>query len=550
MLVFMWTGCRDYAVDDAHNAIVNAGRVDLALNVSTIRNSTRMPDEVTQVNYETQAAREIQDLKLIPFNVAALHENTADGKIVNEKDALTGMQYEVKLVQSNYSYRHYFDDRSVKIPEGTAAFLCYAKAKPETVSEPKLSEFVNGTLTSSGLNAQTLNTANISFTPNVIHNSVEVVEDDKPSKIAAYLTQIAQAIPAGNRDFFYQFINDGHLVAASSTNVLKLKAWVESWAASENLTVILPDIPEGISDYPSDIHLPDGAAAVKWNTNKFEPQPVTTTEANINSLNRFIYPAELWYYANSRIKTDDESRKDDYNKADWADVLATYETDNGVMEPSVHSVAIKDPLSYAVGCLQVGLVVSNSLKDADETEVSLSPSTDTPTLGTFPLTAVFVSGQYQQKFDFTPNVTPDEKIVYDPDPERTGITMGDSKSSSPTTENPTKWVNTLVFQTQDNANVRFALEFENNGEAFQGYDGKILSGTKFYLVGTIDVPSRQEEDYQKRVFTKNYITQGTVRISSLAQAYPYLPDLLDPRLEIGIKLIPKWIQSTTTNVPL
>ena len=54
----------------------------------------------------------------------------------------------------------------------------------------------------------------------------------------------------------------------------------------------------------------------------------------------------------------------------------------------------------------------------------------------------------------------------------------------------------------------------------------------------------------KRVFTKGYTTVGTVRITSLEEAYTYLPDLLDPRLEVGIKLITEWIQSSTTNVPL
>jgi len=41
-----------------------------------------------------------------------------------------------------------------------------------------------------------------------------------------------------------------------------------------------------------------------------------------------------------------------------------------------------------------------------------------------------------------------------------------------------------------------------------------------------------------------------VRISSLQQAYPYLPDLLDPRLEISIRLVPDWTQATSTSVPL
>ena len=560
MLLLIWTGCSDYAVDDAANAIINS-RVNLALNISTSRASTRMSEDVTQVNYATHEAREIQDLKLFPFNVAALSENTSEGKIVDNKQALSGLQYAVNEVESNYFYRHYFDDRSAKIPEWTAAFLCYAKAKPmENLSESVTansefnSEFVNGVLTPTGLTAVP-NTHDISFTPEQIYKETETVNNEirpkvnsKASDIADYLTEIAEKIKtAGNDELFYEFINNGYLVAASSTNVPKLKAWVESELNAGSLT--LSNTYD--DDYPSVIDLPDGAAAVKWNntSGKFEPQPVTTTEANINRLDRFIFPAELWYYANSRIKTDEDNRKDDYNHADWNDVLATYHTDNGVMGPSVHSVAIKDPLSYAVGCLQLGIVASESLTDANETtDITLLPSTPatnetSATVGTFPLTAVFVSGQYPQKFDFTPQTSADEKIIYDP--EIKGITMGDC-----TSETPNKFVNTLVLQTQDGVDVRFALEFVNNSGDFLGADGIIFEGTKFYLVGTIDVTSGHTEDYRNRAFTKNYITQGTVRISSLKQAYPYLPDLLDPRLEVAVKLVPDWIQSTTTNVPL
>ena len=546
MLLITWTGCADYEVDNIINSMI-ADRVNLALNVSTVRNSTRMADNVTQVNYATHTAREIQDLKLFPYDV--------QGVIGDDKTALSGMQYDVNEVASSNYYRHYFDDRSAKIPNGTASFLCYAKATPvsESGSVTEMSDFMNGVLEPSGLTASEPNTDDITFTPKVIHNPVTV--SDEATAIAKYLTDIADAIKAVNTELFYEFINDGRLVACSSTNVPKLAAWVTDNDNSVNLS----GLTAPSNSYPSDIYLPDGAAAVKWNgtTKKFEPQPVTTTEANINSLNRFIYPAELWYYANSRIKTSKVSRKDYYTDVDWATVLAEYDPGDGVMGPSVHSVAIKDPLSYAVGCLQIGLVVSESLTDADAghpTTITLSKSTeatgDTPaTVGTFPLTAVFVSGQYTQKFDFTPKTTTEEMIIYDP--EITGITMGDNQSPVPSMETASKFVNTLVLQTQDGVSVRFALEFENNSNNdFRGADGIIFKGTKFYLVGTIDVTGGQSEDYKNRAFTKNYITQGTVRISSLKQAYPYLPDLLDPRLEIAIKLVPNWIQSTTTNVSL
>lgn len=549
MLMMTWAGCKDYD-DDYQIDDEFSDRVNLALNISTIRSTTRMSDDVTQVNYADHEARKIliEDLKLFSFQT--------QGVIGDNEDAQSDLEYKMSPAKSSNNYRHYYDYITVKIPMGTASFLCYTKAQPMadlSESVTKEPRFVNGSVILSKkedetpwLKDLTPNTNNITFTPEVIHNSVEVDEDDPLSHIAAYLTDIANAIPADKHAFFLKFINEGRLVACSSKNVEKLADWARTNGAD------LTGLTAPSNNYPSDIHLPDGAAVVKWNKTKgeFEPQPVTTTEANINRLDRFIYPAELWYYANSRIKTDPLAQKEDYTYyADWNDVLANYRIDNGVMGPSVRSVAIKDPLRYAVGCLQIGLVASNSetLMDADEQSI---PFGDT----TFPLTAVFVSGQYQQKFNFTPNTSVDsyEKIIYDPEiPKIPGLTMGGSKSPTPNTATATKFVSTLVFQTPDDVDVRFALEFENNsGKDFQGADGRIFDGTKFYLVGTIDVIGNQVEDYKNRAFTKNYITQGTVRISSLKQAYPYLPDLLDPRLEIAVKLVPEWIQSTTTNVPL
>lgn len=498
-------------------------KANLAFNVSVNRSVTRMSDAVTQ--QIGQVYRGIQDIKIFPFDIK--------GAIGADATPLEGMTYDMQQYEAGMNY---YDNHTVTIPDGTASFLCYAKAVPKAV--PENSRFVNGSISPTWGTT----TSKISFVPEVIRSNVEVVGGDK---IAAYLTQIANAIKdAGKDDFFREFINEGHLVACSSTNVQKLA----EWAQTNGIT--LPTMPSDLpTDYPSDISsdilLPEGAAVVQWqkpageSAYRFVPQTQTTPEANINSLNRFIYPAELWYYANSRIMTSVSSQINHFSES-WESILSNYEIENGVMDASIHSVAIKDPLSYAVGCLQIGLVANSTLSDAGET-----PTIITLSSGTFPLKAVFVSGQYRQKFNFTPDTNDEEKIIYDP--EIKGISMGDSQSSS-----PSKWVNTLVLQTQDHTNVRFALEFENNSENdFQGADGKIFKGTKFYLVGTIEIPTGQSDDYwKKRAFTKNYITQGIVRINSLQQAYPYLPDLLDPRLEIAVKLVPNWIQSTTTNVPL
>jgi hypothetical protein len=409
-----------------------------------------------------------------------------------------------------------------------------------------MSEFVNGIVTpSEGLSLPMTKTEMVTFTPEQIYTETETVGDKvqpkvttKATGIAAYLTEIANNIPEAKRDFFLKFINEGRLVACSSTNVQKLKEWVESWAASEQLSITLPAIPNDIAGYPADILLPDGAAAVKWNNTegKFEPQPVTTTEANINRLDRFIYPIELWYYANSRIKTSTESKRDFFSRKNWADVLREYETDNGVMHAGVHSVVIKDPLSYAVGCMRIGLTAASTLEDADGNTITLGDAT-------FPLTATLVSGQYKQAFNFTPMNDVSEYIVYDNQMEE--VSLGAARTATPSTATPARWSHTLVLQSKDGASVRFALEFKNTtGYTRHCQQGDILPQCKFYLVGKLEAPVGGS------VFTQDHKTTVSVKIESLRSAYNTIPDLHDPQLEIGIVTEMKWNQINPQSIIL
>ena len=117
---------------------------------------------------------------------------------------------------------------------------------------------------------------------------------------------------------------------------------------------------------------------------------------------------------------------------------------------------------------------------------------------------------------------------------------------------------TLVLQSYPEEEVLIALEFENNsGTDFRGKGGVIYPGTKFYLMGKInpngtnvtvgeDVP----EHVTKRVFTRDYVTIVNTEVKSLANAYNVLPNMLGGRLELGVELVPNWIQAKTTNVIL
>ena len=501
---------------------------NLLLSVSTTRHlDTRMPATATMGTIEKL---DLDQLYIFTFDT--------EGEIGLDT---TPLEESVKSLSRIGTTSYFFDDTEVVIPDNTASYLCYCKETGGTGDK-----FKSGMLTASNLTASKPNTSSITFSLEVIYSDTAV--DAKATAIAEYLTNIARAIPSTDSTFFREYINEGHPIAASSTNVQKLA----DWAQTDGGVTTLPKISneESITGYPANINLPDGAAVVKWNftEKKFEPQIQTTTEANINSLDRFVYPAELWYYANSRIKTSSTNQRARYEATpvnDWNTILGIYEKDNGVMDGSVQSVAIKDPLNYAVGCLEIGMTVKSSLEDAEGNAITPVAATETSP-ATFPLTAIFVSGQYQQAFNFTPvtDETASEYIIYDKEIE--GISMGGSLAST-----PSKYTSTLVLQTKEHTNVRFALEFENNsGQDFEGANGTVFNDTKFYLVGTIAVPSAQTTDYRKRAFTKDYFTRGTVTINSLKQAYTYLPDLLNPRLEAGVQIVLNWIGATPTSIPL
>lgn len=578
--------------------------VSLAFNISTGRAGTRMSTEITHKN--NSGFREIlsESLCLIPFE-----EKTIDSDANPLSAPLNQM---TRYTDNTYpELIYYYDNGSLEIPDGTSSFLCYCKEQPlPSAYDYGLTEidlhFKYGYLTttmpaiiSEAWTNNTTTAADIKFEPVQINPSIEA--DVKATALATYLTAIANAKPTVEdpapeipswsaysqeaaqqfpadqnplRKLFREFVNEGHPIACSSAYAAKwvnqlstkLTALTSPTSEEENsLTseevAIITAINKAITafnsnyptDYPANINLPEGAAVVQWirdeTTHQYEFAPVvqTTTIADVNNLNRFVYPPELYYYANSGIKTSPQNLYEELKQNTWEEVLAKFDKGLGTVDGSVNSIAINDPLAYAVGNLQMGFYVPNSsLQDAAGTLVPVRSSDETP-IPYFPLKSLLISSQHPQGFNFEPlKGTSDEYIAYDIDMPT--IVLG---SSSEPTPPDSKFTNTLVLQTKDGATVRFAMEFTNNsGDDFQGINGTVFNGTNFYLVGQIKVPIDQTEDYQKRVFTKNHITKGVVKISSLKEAYTYLPDLLDPSLEVGIQLVPDWVQSTSVSVPL
>jgi hypothetical protein len=291
--------------------------------------------------------------------------------------------------------------------------------------------------------------------------------------------------------------------------------------------------------------LPDGAAVIRWTGTAFEPQVNTTTMADINGIGRYAYPAELYYYGNSRIRTSSiDKRKEKYTDREWTAILNDYEYADGVVSTSTTSVAIKEPLQYGVAHVKILLkqTDSSNLKDAGGEDIPVGTSN-------FPLKGVIIGGQLPVGFDFTPTTAypvyseADMKFIYD-NQVPTLYLSASADAAEP--------INTLVLQSYDKKKVPVALELTNNsGTDFKGLGGIIQKGTKFYLVGEID-PEQFKDDsrteIRDRVFTQDYTTTLNIKVTGLEKAYNVVPNLLSPRLEMGIELTPKWVATTPDEV--
>jgi hypothetical protein len=177
--------------------------------------------------------------------------------------------------------------------------------------------------------------------------------------------------------------------------------------------------------------------------------------------------------------------------------------------------------------------MSSTLKDAKDNTVQNASMTN------LPLKGVIIGGQHTVGYNMKPQgeqTDVDGRFIYE-----TNITSGTEGKS----------INTLVLQSYDGEKVPIILEFENNtGKSFTGKDGVVYPGTRFYLIGTIDPEGKGTGDYANRVFTQDYTTTMSMSVTSLANAYTCMPDLLAPRLEVGVQIETQWIQVTTTNVEL
>jgi len=529
--------------------------------------STRQSVDIVQ-GQTPPVFRGLKDMVLVPFT--SKPTASTDGAF-SEKVDLSDLTSASLVGAANY---HVYTD--VTIPVGTSAFLFYGQATYTALG------FENGNTI---MNEPTDNTAGYTFSPVPIFTGTTV--DAKGAALATYVSLIAAATApwASSSNEGLKALHD-NLVTLQAGSSLSVQAAVQDLYNSvcHNLddvskavvTAITKDtyvsavdattgtltFSDNINGYPANINLPDGAAALTWSGNTATAAITNTSHDGLDvaGLTSYVYPASLWYRANTAIQTSTKEQTTKNTSTNLQEYPSSYTTwdetsgtgiltlyDGSSVTPSTRSIVLEDPVQYAVGRLDLTIQCANAtLYDHNGEEVAINPTT-------FPVTAVLIGGQKAVDFEFT-NPTGTEYTIYDK-------TMPTSMSAISTAASPINY--TLALETAANTNVNIAVELTNNsGSDFFGYNGNIIpAGTKFYLIATLTASEASETE--NRIFKQDYVTTAKLTIlqgdpksktgftsntTGLGNAYNVIPDLRTPQLELGLSVDLTWSIGHTFNV--
>ena len=488
----------------------------------------------------------------------------------------------------------------VSVPATTNAFLFYGKAIDNEAGQPINTPgdmFKFGTLTPAGFDAG--NPAGINFTPIQIASSPVTT---KAEAIATYLTSIANATGwsavtadgQGNGSALVALYNNFITMSAgSSKSVLlalqdlytSLESLKES-QTTENQTVIKAietaiktnasvgtdgklKLNDAVDGYPEDNNLPDGAATVSWNkTDKTftasQNSTYTKDAVLVSAFTSYVYPANLWYRANTAIKTSDDALNSEYKDGvDWSTILGKYNEDNGTVTASTRSIALKDQIQYAVARLDTKVTCAGTLYDHNGAVVALKD-------GGFPVTGILVGGQKQVDWKFQPTTATDapQYTVYDK--EMNSTTSGSTTTKMIASTTGSIYNHTLLLESSKDQAVNMVVELENNtGKAFYGHNQQVIpAGSKFYMVAQLNPsattgitqPTSAGTAFDRtKVFQQDFTTIANLKIVSnndeghdkgLGAAYNVIPDLRTPALSIGLSVDLTWQTGLTFDVDM
>ncbi len=468
----------------------------------------------------------------------------------------------------------------VSIPVGTGSFLFYGKAINSGTDN-----FVDGSLsmtqgqpsaikfdlvqTNSSSAVSSVGTALAAYLTSIAQvtnwegcaNTANSGESWYKSELGPLYTKFAgmkagssRTVQAAVQDLYSEIKDYTDDVSVAIKTAITNNTYVSSVSGAGVLTFTAAIGNSEATYFPGDVNLPDGAALLSYDesTNTFSQK--TDGNGNTGSVTAkyadYVYPASLYYYCNSGIKTSNTSQQSLNNGTNtWTQIIGNAAFTGTSVETSTRSVAILDPIQYGVGRLDA------TVKLDAMTLYDKNGDTYTVPAGGFPVTGILIGGQKQVGFDFKP-IGAFEYTIFD------NITKSNGDLSATTTASATNY--TLALETGVGVDqvVKVAVELLNNGNAFEGADGIVPKGGKFYLVAqlTPDPTLANVSGTLNQVFKQDHKTIVTFTIKQgsstpgnnvgLGAAHNLIPDFRTPQLELGLSVDMTWESGLQFNVDL
>ena len=571
------TGCNK---NEAQNGVdENAPKVttDIAISLpgQLGNNVRRMPGTTVQTNGQSDFSTNggMTGMVLIPFAPKEKVSNTSVRYGVNiDLGDFTAANSESLSESANGRTKVY---ENQQVPMGTSAFLFYAKSAKTSANTFEVGQ-LNATF------AGQPSTYHFDLQP-ICANTTPV--EDVAELFEAYLNGIANAVDTlysgaawknllvtDNEAYYDMFQAYKDLNTLSTFGVERmmtdlyhsLDVNVDSLAKAIRKAILNPTyatlegtgsaakvkLVSGMQDFPQKFKIPTGAVSVAYSAGAFGSN-AAHAYGNLApaSLDRYVYPAQLWYMANTQIKTSPASKKSEYTGAkSWAEILGKYENDNATVNTSTKSIALKDTIQYAVARLDVCVKTAAGTTLQDNNPVAGLRAVTIPS-GGYPLKSVLIGNQKNVGFDFKPLASSNVYVIYD-------TVMTASIAAQPDASLYSAFNSTLVLETPEDDgahgnDVFVALEFVNNGDDFYGIDQQMIpAGGRFYMVGQLSAALATNAGLNKRVFVQDYTTIARFSIANLTKAYNTIPDLKAPQLEIGMSVDLKWQEGHTYDITL
>jgi hypothetical protein len=169
----------------------------------------------------------------------------------------------------------------------------------------------------------------------------------------------------------------------------------------------------------------------------------------------------------------------------------------------------------------------------------------------FQVTGVLIGSQKAVEYNFEPYASSTPWTLYD------NIQKSQSGTTLTATTDASAVNYTLALETAASEAIKVAVELINKGNSFQGADGLVPAGCKFYLVATLTPTDNTtagetvsgSTSTGNKVFKQDYktianftIVQGTsgANTKGLGAAYNTIPDLRSPELELGLSVDLTW----------